>query len=223
MSHVFGIIFGGISLVLIFLVWSFFWGSPASMAKSSDLMSEKPDNYPVATLAGGCFWCLESEFRSRPGVLYTRVGYTDGQTQNPTYREITTGQTGHAEAIEVYFDPEKTSYADLIHYFLTAAHDPTQVGGQWMDEGEQYRSAIYYNSGEQQDTAQAIIEELTTEKRFNKPIVTEIEPAGTFWEAEEYHQQYYEKYKAETGFTHIRVKLKEKRKKDLKAAQNIEK
>ena len=170
-------------------------------------MSDKPTGYPSAVLAGGCFWCTESEFRGLDGVLYTRAGYMGGETDSPTYRDITTGKTGHAEVIEVTFDHNVISYEDILEFFFTQAHDPTQLNRQGVDKGTQYRSAIFPSDTEQEDIARAVIERLQAEK-FDGKIVTTIEPPSTFWEAEEYHQQYYEKYQAENGNDHIRVVIK---------------
>jgi len=125
---------------------------------------------------------------------------------NPTYQDITTGKTGHAEVIEVTYDPEVISYEKIIEFFLTQAHDPTQLNRQGVDKGTQYRSAIFPANDEEKATAEAVIERLQPD--FKKKIVTTIEPYSTFWEAEQYHQQYYEKYQEETGKDHIRVILK---------------
>ncbi|MCB1562631.1 MAG: peptide-methionine (S)-S-oxide reductase MsrA [Alphaproteobacteria bacterium] len=175
-------------------------------------MDKKPENYPVATFAGGCFWCLESEFRALNGVLYTRVGYTGGDLDAPSYRDVTTGTTGHAEAVEVTFDPAKVSYRDLLEFFFTKAHDPTQIDGQGVDLGPQYRSVVYYHDEAQKKAAQDMIDYLEMNKMFKKQITTTIEPAGTFWKGEDYHQQYYEKYEEKTGMPHIRVLLKQGKK-----------
>ncbi len=173
----------------------------------------KAEEFAKATFAGGCFWCLESEFRGKEGVERTVVGYTGGHVENPTYEQVSAEKTGHAEAVEIYYDSKKTSYRKLAEYFLTKAHDPTQLNKQWVDEGPQYRSAIFYHDEEQKKIAEELIAELTAAKRYKNPIVTEINPAAKFWVAEEYHQQYYEKYEAENGQPHIRVWLKEQNKK----------
>ncbi len=182
-----------------------------SMEVSQTVQDTIPENAEVATLAGGCFWCIESEFRSLEGVLYTRVGYEGGTTDNPTYRDITTGKTGHAEAIEIYFDNSKITYRELLDYFLTKAHDPTQKDRQGVDVGTQYRSAIFYHDEAQKQAAEAAITAATLLKVWKNPIVTEISPQSTFWAGEDYHQQYYEKYEAETGRPHIRVLLKKQK------------
>lgn len=168
-------------------------GDAQDAGKGSDLMQSKPEGYPVAVFAGGCFWCTESEYRRLPGVLFTRVGYTGGHLDNPKYEDTHDGKSGHAEAVEVTYDPKKTSYRDLVLFFMTQAHDPTQLNRQGPDVGTQYRSAIFYGSEEEKKIAQGVIDELNAAKKFKDPIVTTLEPAGKFWEAEEYHQRYYER------------------------------
>ena len=167
--------------------------------RGKDIMDTKPEGYPVATFAGGCFWCTESEFRELDGVLYTRVGYTGGTLANPKYEDTHDGKSGHAEATEITFDPKKTSYRKLVEFFMTEAHDPTQVNRQGPDTGTQYRSAIFYHDDEQKKIAEDVIKELTTAHRYKDPIVTQVVPASTFWAAEDYHQQYNEKYEQKYG------------------------
>lgn len=178
------------------------------LTKGKDIVTEKPEGYPSAIVAGGCFWCLESEFRALNGVLYTRPGYTGGKTENPSYKDITTGETGHAEAVEITYDPQKISYEALIEFFLSKAHDPTQMNRQGVDVGTQYRSAIFPANREEEKIVQAVIERINLNKTYKTAIVTTIEPLTTFWAAEEYHQRYYEKYREETGKDHIRVIMK---------------
>ncbi len=146
----------------------------------------------LATFAAGCFWGVEATFRQLPGVISTRVGYTGGQSANPTYKEVCTNRTGHAEAVEVEYDPAKLSYDKLLEVFWEN-HDPTQLNRQGPDWGTQYRSAIFFHSSEQEAAAKESKEELEKSGRSRKPIVTQIVPAVTFYEAEDYHQQYLEK------------------------------
>jgi len=144
-----------------------------------------------ATFGAGCFWGVEAAFAALPGVTATAVGYEGGSLERPTYKDVCTDQTGHAEVVEVDFDPAKISYSQLLDAFFTL-HDPTTLNRQGPDWGAQYRSAIFTHSAEQE--AEAKIEQLTAEGRFTpKRIVTKIEPAQTFWRAEEYHQKYLEK------------------------------
>ncbi len=198
----------------------FFMSSPKTFAVEGvldtlgdDLMNEKPSDYPVATLAGGCFWCLESEFRTLNGVLYTRSGYIGGEMERPTYQDITTGKTGHAEAVEITYDPEQITYKQLIEFFLTKAHDPTQINRQGVDVGTQYRSDIFYHDEEQKKIAKDLIATVNAGKLYSAPIATRISPISTFWEAEGYHQQYYEKYEKDNGEVHPRVYIKKQMKK----------
>ena len=143
-----------------------------------------------ATFAAGCFWGVEVEFRNTPGVSSAIVGYTGGHKDSPTYQEVCTGTTGHAEAVEVEFDPEKVSYEQLVDRFWEL-HDPTQVNRQGPDFGTQYRTAIFTHSPEQAETAAASKER--AQARFSQPIATEITEASAFWPGEEYHQRYLEK------------------------------
>jgi peptide-methionine (S)-S-oxide reductase len=155
----------------------------------------------TAIFAAGCFWGVEAEFRRADGVLATRVGYTGGRTEHPTYRQVCGHRTGHAEAVEVSFDPDQITYEELLERFW-ATHDPTQKNRQGPDLGSQYRSAIFFTSPEQEAAAQRSRDEQQDKLQRDggrgllhqrKRIVTEITPAPTFWEAEDYHQQYLEK------------------------------
>jgi peptide-methionine (S)-S-oxide reductase len=144
----------------------------------------------VATLAGGCFWCLEAVFDQLKGVESVESGYMGGKTPKPTYEEVCSGSSGHAEVVRVTFDPDRISYADLLGVFF-AIHDPTQLNGQGNDIGTQYRSAIFFHSPGQERTAREVVAQLSQNKLFGKPIVTEIAPASQFHMGEEYHQEYY--------------------------------
>jgi len=143
-----------------------------------------------AVLGGGCFWCVEAAFLQLVGVESVVSGYMGGKRPNPTYEQVCAGVTGHVEVAEITFDPAKISYRDLLEVFFTA-HDPTTLNRQGNDVGEQYRSVIFYLNGEQKKTAEDVIAEFTREQVFDKPIVTAVEPAQTFWPAENYHQNYY--------------------------------
>ena len=145
-----------------------------------------------ATFAAGCFWGVEAAFRQVPGVTGTRVGYTGGTVADPTYELVCTGTTGHAEALEVTFDPERVSYDELLVLFWSK-HNPTTRNRQGPDVGSQYRSAIFFHSPEQEAASRASRDRLEAEGKFKNPIVTEIVPAAPFYEAEDYHQRYLEK------------------------------
>lgn len=146
----------------------------------------------VAVFAAGCFWGVELEFGKLPGVLATRVGYTGGQVNDPTYRDVCDGDTGHAEAVWIEFDPSQVSYEALVREFFNL-HDPTTLNRQGADFGEQYRSAVFYQSPEQKVTAEKVVAELAAAGEFDRPIVTQIVPGAQFWDAEEYHQKYFER------------------------------
>ena len=145
-----------------------------------------------ATFGAGCFWGVEARFGEIPGVLDTAVGYEGGSLEHPTYKEVCTDRTGHAEVVQVTFDPSRVSYETLLDAFFSL-HDPTQLNRQGPDWGAQYRSAIFAESDEQEAAARAKIAELSAAGSFRKPVVTEVTPATTFWKAEEYHQKYLEK------------------------------
>jgi peptide-methionine (S)-S-oxide reductase len=144
----------------------------------------------TATLAGGCFWCLEAVYQEMDGVLRVESGYIGGTLDHPTYEQVCSGQTGHAEAVQVEFDPDKTSFREVLDVFF-AIHDPTTKDRQGNDVGTQYRSAIFYHSDAQRGEAERVIAELEQEKRWPRPVVTEIKPASRFWPAEEYHRNYF--------------------------------
>ncbi|MFC6732614.1 MULTISPECIES: peptide-methionine (S)-S-oxide reductase MsrA [unclassified Haladaptatus] len=146
----------------------------------------------TATFAGGCFWCTEAAFKELKGVTEVTSGYTGGETENPTYEEVCSGNTGHAEAIQVTYDTDQLSYIDLLRVFFTV-HDPTTLNRQGNDVGTQYRSAIYYHDESQRERAEAVIDEIEASGTYDSPVVTEVEPLGTWYDAEEYHQDFYEK------------------------------
>jgi peptide methionine sulfoxide reductase msrA/msrB len=152
-----------------------------------------------ATFAGGCFWCTEADFGKLPGVVKVVSGYTGGEKKNPTYGEVSSGTTGHVEAIQVYYDPSKITYGELLDFFWKHI-DPTDKGGQFVDRGLQYRSAIFYHDEEQKGLAEKSKEELDKSGRFNKPVVTEIVRFTKFYDAEEYHQDYYKKHSLKYSF-----------------------
>ena len=148
-------------------------------------------NTELAVFAGGCFWCTEVVFQKLRGVKSVVPGYTGGQLADPTYEQVSSGASGHAEAIKFEFDPELMTYRDLLEVFF-ATHDPTTLDRQGNDVGSQYRSVIYYANDKQKQEAEKIIQELTTANTYSSPIVTTIEPLGEFYEAEDYHKNYYE-------------------------------
>ena len=145
-----------------------------------------------ATFAGGCFWCMEPPFKALPGVRSVTVGYTGGQTPNPTYEEVCSGTTGHAEAAQIEYDPEKISFEKLLDVFWRNI-DPTAVNAQFADHGTQYRTAIFYHDEDQRRLAQIAKETLAKSGKFIRPVATEITAASTFYPAEDYHQDYYRK------------------------------
>jgi peptide-methionine (S)-S-oxide reductase len=145
----------------------------------------------TATLGGGCFWCLEAVYQELKGVQQVESGYTGGQVNNPTYEQVCEGTTGHAEVVKVSFDPEVVSYREILEIFFTI-HDPTTPNRQGNDIGTQYRSAIYYHSPEQRDTAKHVMAEMANV--WDAPIVTELSPAETYYKAEDYHQNYFRQH-----------------------------
>ncbi len=147
----------------------------------------------IAILAGGCFWGMEDLIRKLPGVIDTHVGYTGGDLDNPDYKQVKTGKTGHAESIRIAYDPAKTSYDALLEFFFKI-HDPTTVDRQGNDIGTQYRSAIFYLNAEQKAAAEKMIARVNASGRWPGKVATEVVPAGKWWDAEEYHQDYLDKY-----------------------------
>lgn len=146
----------------------------------------------LANFGGGCFWGVEETFRTLPGVINTTVGYEGGHVDNPTYEQVCSHTTGHAETVQVEFDPKKISYTKLLEEFFES-HDPTQFNRQGLDIGENYRSVIFYHNVEQKKLASEKIEEINKSHHFSRPVVTQVVEAKTFWPAEEYHQQYLHK------------------------------
>lgn len=153
-------------------------------------MTEQKGNLEVATLGGGCFWCIEAVFDDLEGVISVESGYSGGRRPNPTYEQVCTGTTGHAEVVQITFDPRQLSFEDLLKVFFTI-HDPTTPNRQGADVGAQYRSVIFYRDQKQKETAERVIRELDTQNIWPVPIVTEIAPFDTFYVAEDYHQEYF--------------------------------
>jgi len=182
-------------------------GASAGVAQNLSTKATSPQSQAsaqIAVFAAGCFWGTEEYFRRLPGVLSTTVGYCGGTTPNPTYQQVCTGTTGHAESLRIEFDPSVISYRDLVRHFFRM-HDPTQRNRQGADFGTQYRSVIFYQDDEQRTIAQEVIAELTAEKRYTKPIVTELVTAMPFYPAEEYHQDYLQKHPG--GYCHVDLSL----------------
>ena len=152
--------------------------------------SQTSKDLEVATLAGGCFWCLEAVFDNLKGVEDVVSGYSGGNQPDPSYAQVCTGMTGHAEAVQITFDPKKIRFQDILHVFFTV-HDPTTLNRQGADIGTQYRSAIFYNSPEQKGAAEEVVRDLVAEKVWDETIVTELTPFSVFYPAEDYHQEYY--------------------------------
>lgn len=163
--------------------------SPAQSQTTATAQGASPRTTEVATFASGCFWGTQYMLEKQPGVISTKVGYTGGHVDNPTYQQVCTGRTGHVEALEVVFDPTKTNYETLARMFFET-HDPTQSNGQGPDIGPQYHSVIFYHSPEQKAVAEVLIGLLQAK---GLKIATRVEPAAKFWPAEEYHQKYYDK------------------------------
>ena len=156
----------------------------------------------IATLAGGCFWCLEALYDQVKGVQSVESGYIGGQTATPTYEQVCGGRTGHAEAVRITFDPQVVTYRDLLNIFF-ATHDPTTLNRQGNDSGTQYRSAIFYHSPEQKQIAQDAIASITQQRLFSDPIVTEVSPACQWFEAESYHQEYFARNPSQGYCTYV--------------------
>jgi len=183
------IIIAALVLTAVFIGYRQVRGMDNKMDTPMDKMVE---NARSAVFAGGCFWCTESDFEKVDGVIQAVSGYTGGRVENPTYKQVSAGGTGHVESVKVFYDPEKISYSQLLDVFWRHV-DPTDAGGQFVDRGDQYRSVIFYANDEERKMAEASKKELAASGRFNRPIVTEILPLGPFYVAEDYHQDYYKK------------------------------
>jgi methionine-S-sulfoxide reductase len=171
----------------LFLVPSSFAATGATSGTGAT--SAKPPTAETATLAGGCFWGMEEVFRKAPGVIETRVGYTGGTVENPSYEQVSSGNTGHAESIEIRFDPARLSYEQLLLLFFKM-HDPTTPNRQGNDVGSQYRSAIFYHGAQQRKTAERVEAKVNQSHKWGKDVATQLVPAGKFFPAESYHQKY---------------------------------
>jgi peptide methionine sulfoxide reductase msrA/msrB len=190
-------------IVTMFLVLAWY-GAPAAArdGKGSEMNGKSPaPATQEAFFAGGCFWGVEYWLQKAPGVILAESGYMGGSADSPSYEQVCTGRTGHAETVRVVFDPSKTTYEALAKLFFEI-HDPTEVDRQGPDVGKQYRSAVFYVGDDQRKVAEKLIAELTAR---GYEVATRVEPAGRFWRAEEYHQQYYE-HKGTTPYCHARVK-----------------
>jgi len=180
-------------MIVKLIIYTMMIGMTISLSGQDGVQMDKNDEEKrtkIATFAGGCFWCMQPPFDNTEGVTSTRVGYTGGEVPNPTYHEVTSGETGHAEAIEIVFDPEVVSFSELLAIFWHNI-DPTVKNRQFADCGTQYRTAIFYHSEEQNKAAEQSRDELEKSGKFENPIVTEISPVSEFYEAEVYHQDYY--------------------------------
>lgn len=165
-------------------------GQKKSPKTQLNMENSQQQNLEMATLGAGCFWCVEVVFQRIKGVVKVESGYSGGKTENPTYKEVCSGNTGHAEVCQITFDKNQVSFTEILEVFF-GTHDPTTLNRQGNDVGTQYRSAIFYHNEEQRKTAEKVIQTLTAEKVFEKPIVTEIVPFAKFYKAEDYHQNYY--------------------------------
>lgn len=178
---------------LCILLICIFFAIDSEVQTGDKMESHTPaNNKEIATLAGGCFWCLEAVFTELHGVEKVESGYSGGHVSRPSYEQACTGTTGHAEAVQITFDPKVISFRELLKIFFTI-HNPTTLNRQGADVGTQYRSAIFYHTQEQKEIAEQVIQEVNTTKMWNAPIITEIAPFTAFYPAEEYHQGYYKR------------------------------
>ena len=180
------------TIAVLMLLFFIYYPALSTDNKMGENMKEQPQKTETAVFAGGCFWCTESDFEKVDGVLETISGYTGGHVENPTYKQVSSGGTGHVEAIKVIYDPSKITYEELLDVFWRHVN-PTDPGGQFVDRGSQYRSVIFYADKKQRELAETSKKRLEDSGHFEKPIVTEILPLGPFYEAEDYHQDYYKK------------------------------
>lgn len=192
--------------VLLFLVFTGCGQQPqkpkanAEKSKTNNKVSMSENaKIETATLAGGCFWCTEAIYQQLDGVISVESGYTDGKVKNPTYKEVCSGLTGHAECIEIKYDANKIAFTELLQVFFKT-HDPTTLNRQGADEGTQYRSGVYYHSPEQKQIAENVIADLNASGAFNSKIVTEVKPYSVFYKAEDYHQNYYNENKTKNQY-----------------------
>ncbi|WP_347861012.1 peptide-methionine (S)-S-oxide reductase MsrA [Salimicrobium sp. PL1-032A] len=188
-----GIGLGVIVLAAIFLIpEAYAYMTQRNYESDAITETEVPEGYEVATLAGGCFWCMEPPFEKLEGIDGVVSGYTGGDERNPTYEEVSAGGTGHIEAVQVYYDPDVITYGEVLEVFWRQI-DPTDDEGQFVDRGYQYTTAIFYHNDRQKEIAEESKQEMETSGRFDAEVVTPIRKAETFWRAEEYHQDYYRK------------------------------
>jgi peptide-methionine (S)-S-oxide reductase len=173
---------------------------------SNEMHMKEQERSETAVFGGGCFWCTEAVFEGLKGVIFVESGYSGGKLKNPTYQEVCSGLTGHAEVVRITYNPEKVSYEFLLSVFFQT-HDPTTMNAQGNDRGTQYRSVIFYNSEQQKQIASSVISKLNSEKVYEKPVVTELSPLGEFYKAEDYHQDYFAK-NPEQGYCQFVVKPK---------------
>ncbi len=178
--------------LLISILTGLLFASPGHAQPPVSTQTESPAPYEKATFAGGCFWCMEPPFDKLDGVISTTSGYSGGHQLNPTYEQVSAGATGHAESVQVVYDPKRISYEELLKVFWRNI-DPTTRDAQFCDHGQQYRTAIFYHDDKQRELAERSKQALDKTKPFKEPIVTEITPASTFYPAEEYHQDFYRK------------------------------
>lgn len=192
----------------LILAAAFFMGACSqNQPKTTVMNNEKNGNgYDTATFGAGCFWCVEAIFQQMKGVISVKSGYSGGETKNPTYKEVCSGETGHAEVCQVVYDPKLVSFKDLLEAFWQT-HDPTTLNKQGNDFGTQYRSVIFYHNEEQKQLAEKYKKELDLSGAFSKPIITQIEPFTVFYPAEDYHQNYYN-LNSEQGYCSYIIKPK---------------